>query len=265
MPRSSGSRGPSSHITRRRTDGSSARSFDGSRARLSAPTSTTKSRSRSAFEMYIGTPEAVHDRVATLVPDPAYDSDEFYEHLGPDAPGGQTAFIGRERRFGQAVEHAYNDPRMWRAESPAGNGIMDARSLARLYAVLANGGEVDGVRLLSSDSIATWSRIRVDQNDCTTAAGFGSLSDTSAPPHWYRMGPGPTDVRRPGMGGAVGYADPDLQSELRVHPEPDGLQPWTDRSASQRSQRGDLRMSLGRFWNWSAPTRRLGRPDSSFM
>jgi CubicO group peptidase (beta-lactamase class C family) len=161
------------------------------------------------LEMYIGTPSAVHDRVATLVPDPAYDSDEFYEHLSPDLPGGQTAFLGREHRFGQAVLHAYNDPRMWRAESPAANGITDARSLARLYALLANGGEVDGHRLLSPDAIAEWSRIRVAQNDLYDGRdfriGLGYIGSSS----WYRMGEGEQTFGDPGMGGAIGYADPD--------------------------------------------------------
>ncbi|MGZ4336959.1 MAG: serine hydrolase domain-containing protein [Gaiellaceae bacterium] len=162
------------------------------------------------LEMWIGTPEAVHARVATLIPDPAYDSDEFYAHLAPDLPGGQTAFLGRERRFGQAVLHAYNDPRMWRAESPAGNGIMNARSLARLYALLANGGELDGVRLLSPATIEDWGTVRVDQNDLYDGRDFrvalGYISSSS----WYRMGLGPRTFGDPGMGGAVGYADPDV-------------------------------------------------------
>jgi CubicO group peptidase (beta-lactamase class C family) len=159
--------------------------------------------------MYIGTPESVHDRVATLIPDPAYDSDEFYAHLAPDLPGGQTAFIGRERRFGEAVLHAYNDPQMWRAESPAGNGIMDARSLARLYAVLANGGELDGVSLLSPISIEEWSTIRVDQKDLYDGRDFRIALGYIGSSSWYRMGLGRRTFGDPGMGGAVGYADPD--------------------------------------------------------
>jgi len=159
--------------------------------------------------MYIGTPESVHDRVATLIPDPAYDSDEFYAHLAPDLPGGQTAFIGRERRFGEAVLHAYNDPQMWRAESPAANGIMDARSLARLYAVLANGGELDGVSLLSPRSIGEWSAIRVDQKDLYDGRDFRIALGYIGSSSWYRMGLGPRTFGDPGMGGAVGYADPD--------------------------------------------------------
>lgn len=36
---------------------------------------------------------------------------------------------------------------------PAGNGLFTARSLARMYAALAGGGELDGVRLLSSSQL----------------------------------------------------------------------------------------------------------------
>jgi len=40
------------------------------------------------------------------------------------------------------------------ATIPAANGLFTARSLARLYAVLANGGTLDGVRLLSPETLA---------------------------------------------------------------------------------------------------------------
>ena len=160
------------------------------------------------LEMYVGTPASVHDRVATLIPDPAYDSDEFYEHLSPDLPTGQTAFLGRERRFGEAVLHTYNNPLMWEAESPAANGIMDARSLARLYALLANGGEVDGVRLLSAESIAEWGRVRVEQNDRYDGRDFRIALGYIGSSSWYRMGPSHETFGDPGMGGAVGWADP---------------------------------------------------------
>ena len=36
---------------------------------------------------------------------------------------------------------------------PAGNGLFTARSLAKLYATLAAGGELEGVRLLSRETI----------------------------------------------------------------------------------------------------------------
>lgn len=161
------------------------------------------------LDMWIGTPPAVHPRVAILIPDPAYDSDEFYEHLSPDLPTGQVTFIGRERRFGEAVLHTYNNPLMWEAESPAGNGIMDARSLARLYALLANGGELDGVRLVSEASVADWSRLRVDDRDCLDGRDFRIALGYIKSSSWYEMGPSEQSFGDPGMGGAVGYADPE--------------------------------------------------------
>ena len=40
-----------------------------------------------------------------------------------------------------------------RVAIPAANGLFTARSLARMYAALANSGEIDGVRLLSRDTL----------------------------------------------------------------------------------------------------------------
>jgi CubicO group peptidase (beta-lactamase class C family) len=40
-----------------------------------------------------------------------------------------------------------------RAAIPAANGLFTARSLARLYALMANGGELDGVRLMSEQTV----------------------------------------------------------------------------------------------------------------
>lgn len=43
----------------------------------------------------------------------------------------------------------FGSPESLRVAIPAANGLFTARSLAKMYAVLANGGELDGVRLLS--------------------------------------------------------------------------------------------------------------------
>jgi CubicO group peptidase (beta-lactamase class C family) len=47
----------------------------------------------------------------------------------------------------------FGSPETLRAAIPAGNGLFTARSLARMYAMLANGGELDGVRLLSPETV----------------------------------------------------------------------------------------------------------------
>jgi CubicO group peptidase (beta-lactamase class C family) len=47
----------------------------------------------------------------------------------------------------------FSSAEILRACIPSANGLFTARDLARLYAVLAHGGELDGVRLLSADTV----------------------------------------------------------------------------------------------------------------
>ena len=61
-------------------------------------------------------------------------------------------------RFGEVDEL---DPRFLQACVPAANGMFTARSLARIYGCLANGGQIDDVRLLSTAAIE---RAAVQQN-----------------------------------------------------------------------------------------------------
>jgi CubicO group peptidase (beta-lactamase class C family) len=48
----------------------------------------------------------------------------------------------------------FGGPETLAASIPAANGLFTARSLARVYAALANGGTLDGVQLLSSSTLA---------------------------------------------------------------------------------------------------------------
>ena len=65
------------------------------------------------------------------------------------------------------------------AEAPAVNGVADARSVARMYAMLAGGGELDGVRIVSPASIAAHSAEQVRGTDAIfggesrVALGYG--------------------------------------------------------------------------------------------
>ena len=47
----------------------------------------------------------------------------------------------------------FGSPEALRAAIPAANGLFTARSLAKMYATLANGGEFEGVRLLSTGAL----------------------------------------------------------------------------------------------------------------
>lgn len=54
----------------------------------------------------------------------------------------------------------WNDEATLAACIPAANGAFDARSLARMYAMLANGGEFDGVRLMSEETVRAASKVQ---------------------------------------------------------------------------------------------------------
>lgn len=59
----------------------------------------------------------------------------------------------------------WNSEETVRAIIPAANGQFTARSLARMYAMLAGGGEIDGVRLLSAERVRELSEVRNRSRD----------------------------------------------------------------------------------------------------
>lgn len=158
------------------------------------------------LDFWIGLPVEQHRRVARLLhdPDPAFDL--LRALSGPENPAGATLFIGPER--GSPLDLA-NDPDFWTAEAPAVNGIGDARSVARMYAMLAGGGELDGVRIVSEASVATHSAEQARGTDAIfggesrVALGYGRST-----PGGLSFGPNDEAFGMQGIGGAVGYADP---------------------------------------------------------
>jgi len=99
--------------------------------------------------------------------------------------------------------------RRWRqAEIPSSNGHASARGLARIYTLLAMGGEVDGVRLLSEAGVELASREQVHAKDVVVGMPVRRTLGYMLPEG------GPADPRpltafgHPGMGGSLGFADP---------------------------------------------------------
>ncbi|HEY5229299.1 MAG TPA: serine hydrolase domain-containing protein [Galbitalea sp.] len=93
----------------------------------------------------IGVPRSAYDRISNVVPPPPSQLDLSQLPLGHPAL----------RTFGPVPMDAtvtYTDA--WReAEIGAANGFGNARSVARIQSVVTNGGEVDGIRLLSQPTI----------------------------------------------------------------------------------------------------------------
>ena len=158
------------------------------------------------LDFWIGLPDEQHGRVARLLhdSDPAFDLVEALS--GPGNPAGAALFIGSESR--SPIDLA-NDPDFWTAEAPAVNGIGDARSVARMYAMLAAGGELDGVRIVSEDSVIAHAAEQASGTDSIfggesrVALGYGRST-----PGGLSFGPNDEAFGMQGIGGSVGYADP---------------------------------------------------------
>jgi CubicO group peptidase (beta-lactamase class C family) len=145
-------------------------------------------------DFQIGLPGSEHGRVAPIMWPDDWD--------GPD-----IGFI--------------NTPEARSAEIPAGNGHGNARSLVRVMAALANGGELDGVRLLKRETLEAAITEQVYEMDGTIghpyrrALGYILMSPELAegmglPSAFYKdSGPTPRIFGHDGMGGAQAFCDLD--------------------------------------------------------
>jgi CubicO group peptidase (beta-lactamase class C family) len=103
----------------------------------------------------------------------------------------------------------FNSEEFVSASIPAANGMFTARSLARMYAMLANDGELNGVRLLRRETV--WHATEVQNR------GVGRV--IPLPMHWrlgyHRVptfGPRvPNGFGHFGFGGSGAWADPDRE------------------------------------------------------
>jgi CubicO group peptidase (beta-lactamase class C family) len=111
------------------------------------------------------------------------------------------------------VEVGTLNTRAWRgAEIPAANGHGTARSLARAYGALARGGELDGVRVLSRESVERASAEQVFGPDAVLLGipmrfGLGFLLTQPL----IQLGPNPRSFGHAGFGGSIAFADPDAR------------------------------------------------------
>ena len=110
------------------------------------------------------------------------------------------------------VEVAVTQTRAWRgAEIPAAGGHGNARAIARVHAILANGGEVDGRRYLSEAGCRRALELQVEGQDLVMhiparfGLGFG-LAGASMPT------PNPNTIFWGGYGGSLAIIDMDART-----------------------------------------------------
>jgi CubicO group peptidase (beta-lactamase class C family) len=164
------------------------------------------------LDIWIGLPDSEQERVATIYParaGGAASPAEFYRDLA--TPGTLARKTFTSPRGLHAVSDMNRRDNRTRPFVSFG-GIGSATSLAKFYAMLASGGELDGRRFFAPETIAEMTIPlasgvdRVFQIPTAFSAGF--MKD---PPNATRrlFGPSPLAFGHPGAGGSHAFADPE--------------------------------------------------------
>ncbi len=165
-------------------------------------------------EFRIGVPDGDHAAIAemsTFSMEPPGDGEPGLLEIVLKDPQSVTA-----RAFGNpsSLMAGPNVPEWRRAEIPGANGHATARGLARIYGALARAEGIDGVSVLSRESVE---RCRTEHSHgpdlvlhVSTRFGLGFMLPQGSAPG-TRFGPNPGSFGHPGAGGSVGFADPETR------------------------------------------------------
>jgi CubicO group peptidase (beta-lactamase class C family) len=156
-------------------------------------------------DLWVGIPDSVESRIARQVNAMQPVAAEYLPPLFLASMPEQVALIPL----------VFERPDVRRAEVAGVGGIFNARSEARFWAMLANLGELDGVRLLSRKLAQTFNTPRA-HSDEPDQVMFNIPLPISIGGFWLG-GPNtpvcspksPRAICHPGQGGSIGWADPD--------------------------------------------------------
>ena len=185
------------------------------------------------LECWIGTPDAELHRVAQLhktngdhLPGFLRKALRATDELArdPKALTGKAFLGGNGTSLLDNQEQLFNNPAVLRAEFPAGGATSTARALARLWALMANEGELDGVQLLSPASVKAWGEVAsslpdllmseiplpkiLADKEAPVPRTLGYLGNGVMPGLGHRFGPNPDAFGAEGLGGQFGFCDP---------------------------------------------------------
>lgn len=165
-------------------------------------------------EMYVGIPDGIEDRLTSIkaAPRPAGAEAASAPRISPDHDMLKAMPVRSELNF--------NDMRVRKACLPSANGHFSARALARMYAALANGGEIDGVRLVSVERIPSMYRLCTDLPDRVIGRpirkGIGFFLGGSVDGVHGAQGPRESSFGHAGAGGSIAFADPEVGLSVAV-------------------------------------------------
>jgi CubicO group peptidase (beta-lactamase class C family) len=168
------------------------------------------------LDLWIGLPPELHPRVATMFParsTGARPLDALYDALADESSFTRRAF-GSLRGLHSVT--SMNTPEARSASLPSLSGIGTARSLGKFYAMLANGGSLEGRAYFPEHAIRWMSTPLVQGPDAVlcmeTAFSAGFMQDpVGADGRKLRtaFGPSLSAFGQPGAGGGHTFADPE--------------------------------------------------------
>jgi CubicO group peptidase (beta-lactamase class C family) len=164
------------------------------------------------LDIWIGLPDSEQERVATIYPAKAGKTAspaEFYRDLATPGTLARKAFTSPH---GLHAVSAMNNKENRARPIVSFGGIGSATSLAKFYAMLANGGELDGHRFFTPNTIAQMTTTLVTGVDrvfqIPTAFSAGFMKDPLDVTR-RMFGPSPLSFGHPGAGGSQAFADPE--------------------------------------------------------
>jgi CubicO group peptidase (beta-lactamase class C family) len=170
------------------------------------------------LDFWIGLPPEQDHRVAPHVPHgpplTVEGVSELLANLGIDTSSRLGGVFLLSLQHAAELIEVLNSKDGRTAEVPAGNGISNAASLAKMYAAMI--GDVEGVRLLKPETIEIARTLRTDS--MTPAGDLGKLQTLGLPTLYglgYQLATDPTDRLGPGSfghngsGGRVAFAHPE--------------------------------------------------------
>jgi CubicO group peptidase (beta-lactamase class C family) len=169
-------------------------------------------------DILIGLDDAAIARCAQLSMDPPPPDSANAAMFAQLDPAVLAALMNPPMAAPFAADIACTD--QWRrAEIPAANGHATALGLATMYAALANGGQHNGVKLLSSDAVDGARTGQGKTVDLVLGVGTGGLASEWALGYLLSgehglLGPNPNAFGHGGYGGSFGMADPDAGVSL---------------------------------------------------
>ncbi|WP_370654826.1 serine hydrolase domain-containing protein [Prescottella sp. R16] len=185
-----------------------------------------------ADEFWYRVPAAHKPRIAKLFP-----------HINPGGLDWRLtstvlAHAGPLRGLAEAAmpdgfDELVRNPAVHDAVMPGWNGVFSARSLARMYAAIANGGVIDGTRFLQPETLEKLGTVQTRDRDYVLGVKLGWRLGYHPPLLASRTQP-TRGVGHYGVGGSGAYADPETGLALAF---------VTNRLGNAVTALGDLRLA----------------------